>query len=40
VKRFHPTSPLLRFSPKPHRPRTGASAASSRHESRTPYAPG
>jgi hypothetical protein len=40
VKRFHPTSPLLRFPPKPHRPRTGASAASSRHESRTPYAPG
>lgn len=36
VKRFHPTSPLLRFCPKPHRPRTGASAVSSRHESRTP----
>lgn len=40
VKRFHPTSPLLRFLPKPHRPRAGASAAYSRHESRTPYAPG
>jgi hypothetical protein len=30
----------LRFLPKPHRPRTGASAASSRHESRTPCASG
>jgi hypothetical protein len=36
VQRFHPTSPLLRFPPKPSRLRSGASAVSSRHESRTP----
>lgn len=37
MKCFHPTSPLRRFPSKPLRPRTGAPAVCSRHESRTPF---